>query len=66
MADLIASNSPAAVSATKLSVVHGLKVDVSEAYEIELHYGASVFASDDAVEGPRAFLEKRAPRWSDG
>jgi enoyl-CoA hydratase len=66
MAEMIASNSPAAVSATKLSVVHGLKVGMREAYDIELEHGRGVFATDDAIEGPRAFLENRAPRWSDG
>ncbi len=66
MAEMIASNSPVAVTATKLSVVHGLKVGVREAYDIELEYGRGVFATDDAIEGPRAFLENRAPQWSDG
>ena len=66
MAEMIASNSPAAVRATKLSVVHGLKVGVREAYDIELAYGRGVFATDDAIEGPRAFLENRTPQWSDG
>jgi enoyl-CoA hydratase len=48
-----------------MSVVDGLKVDTAEAYAVEHKYGAAVFASDDAIEGPRAFLEKRPPRWSD-
>ena len=65
IAEMIAVNSPAAVSATKMSVVDGLKVDMGEAYAVERKYGTAVFASDDAIEGPRAFLEKRAPRWSD-
>ena len=26
--------------------------------------GASVFSSDDAKEGSRAFAEKRSPQWS--
>ncbi len=65
MAEMIAANSPVAVCATKMSVVDGMKVDVTSAYDIENKYGEAVFASDDAVEGPRAFLEKRAPQWSD-
>jgi enoyl-CoA hydratase len=55
IADMIAANSPIAVSATNLD----------RAYDIENSYGEMVFASDDAVEGPRAFLEKRSPEWSD-
>lgn len=65
LAELIAANSPVAVSATKMSVIDGLKVDIKGAYQVEDKYGEATFASDDAIEGPRAFLEKRAPRWSD-
>jgi enoyl-CoA hydratase len=64
-AEMIAANSPTAVTATKRSVIDGMKTDVTTAYAIERQYGEKVFASDDAVEGPRAFLEKRAPRWVD-
>jgi enoyl-CoA hydratase len=32
-----------------------------EAFEKELEYGFRVFASEDAIEGPMAFLEKRKP-----
>jgi enoyl-CoA hydratase len=65
IADMIAANSPIAVSATKMSVLDGFKSDLDRAYDIENSYGEMVFASDDAVEGPRAFLEKRSPEWSD-
>ncbi len=65
IAEMIAANSPIAVYATKMSAVRGLEVGVGEAYEIERACGTQVFASDDAVEGPKAFLEKRAPRWTD-
>jgi enoyl-CoA hydratase len=65
IAEMIAANSPIAVYATKMSAVRGLEVGVGEAYEIERACGTQVFASDDAVEGPEAFSEKRAPRWTD-
>ena len=32
-----------------------------EAFEIEQQHGMTVMTSEDAQEGPRAFLEKRAP-----
>ena len=32
-----------------------------EAFAIEQKHGMAVMASEDAREGPRAFLEKRAP-----
>jgi enoyl-CoA hydratase len=65
VARVIAANSPTAVYATKRSVLEGLARSTPEAYALELAIGDEVFGSDDAVEGPRAFLEKRAPRWSD-
>ena len=33
----------------------------AEAFKIEMQHGLKVMASKDAVEGPRAFLEKRSP-----
>jgi enoyl-CoA hydratase len=63
-ASRITVNAPMAVQATKESVLRGLAVDQREAYRIEGELAGRVFASDDAKEGPRAFAEKRAPRWS--
>jgi enoyl-CoA hydratase len=37
----------------------------SDTFAIGAKIGASVFASDDAREGPRAFAEKRRPRFRD-
>ncbi len=64
-AELIAANSPGAVQATKRSVLMGLGMDRSDAYQFEQETGQKVFAGVDAVEGPKAFLEKRAPVWQD-
>ncbi|MCB2079238.1 MAG: enoyl-CoA hydratase/isomerase family protein [Novosphingobium sp.] len=64
MAEAIAANSPGAVSATKLSILDGFKFGISEAYVRELEHGDKVFSGPDAIEGPRAFLEKRAPEWT--
>lgn len=60
----ITKNAPLAVQATKRSVLEGLKVDMREAYRIESRIAKEVFATEDAKEGPRAFAEKRKPRWS--
>ncbi|HEX9335288.1 MAG TPA: crotonase/enoyl-CoA hydratase family protein, partial [Pseudonocardiaceae bacterium] len=34
-----------------------------EAFAVDARLGMAVFASQDAKEGPRAFAEKRTPRF---
>jgi enoyl-CoA hydratase len=65
VARLIAENSPTAVQATKRSALEGLRGSLPEAYAAELRHARRVFAGPDACEGPRAFLEKRAPVWAE-
>jgi enoyl-CoA hydratase len=62
-AQRIAANAPLAVFATKQSAVEGLTLDLNSAYDNETRHSDRVFATEDAKEGPRAFAEKRAPRW---
>jgi enoyl-CoA hydratase len=59
----IAANAPLAVFATKQSAVEGLALDLKSAYDNETRHSDRVFETEDAKEGPRAFAEKRAPRW---
>ena len=59
----ILANGPVAVRATKESVIRGMAVTMKEAYKIEQELSQMVFGTDDAKEGPKAFAEKRAPRW---
>lgn len=59
----IAANGPLAVRKTKEAVLRGLAVDMTEASRIESELSDQVFASEDAVEGPRAFAERRPPVW---
>lgn len=55
---------PLAVQATKESVIRGLGAGtMREAFKIESEIAATVFSSEDAQEGPRAFAEKRPPVW---
>ncbi|MFQ5415706.1 MAG: enoyl-CoA hydratase/isomerase family protein [Myxococcota bacterium] len=63
MAERILENGPLAVRAVKESVIRGSGLPLAKAMEFELEQAARVFSSDDAVEGPRAFLEKRKPNW---
>ena len=54
---------PLAVRATKEAAMKGLDYPLAQAY-YTLHDGERKRRlSDDAIEGPRAFAEKRAPDW---
>lgn len=60
----INANAPLAVQATKESVLRGLGLPLEEAYAVESQFAQQIFQSEDAKEGPKAFAEKRDPRWS--
>ena len=60
----IASDGPVAVRAIKASAKACLGRPEAEALKLELDYGRPVFRTEDAVEGPRAFMEKRTPRFT--
>jgi enoyl-CoA hydratase len=62
-ADRINANAPLAVQATKESVLRGLALDLEEAYKLEQQISSTVFQTEDAKEGPKAFAEKRPPVW---
>jgi enoyl-CoA hydratase len=62
-AERIVANAPLAVSATKQSAVEGLALDLESAYANETRHSDRIFETQDAKEGPRAFAEKRPPRW---
>ena len=57
----IAENGPLAVRKAKEAVLRTSGVPLEEAFKIENEIGREVFASEDAREGPRAFMEKRKP-----
>ena len=59
----ITANAPLAVQATKESVLRCLALDLQAAYDLEQEISSTVFQSEDAKEGPRAFAEKRKPVW---
>ncbi|MDL9938094.1 crotonase/enoyl-CoA hydratase family protein [Gordonia sp. ABSL1-1] len=60
----IAKNAPLAVRASKAVVRESRTWTDSEAFDRQTAYTDPVFASQDAKEGPAAFAEKRAPRWT--
>jgi enoyl-CoA hydratase len=57
----IAANGPVAVRALVTTLHETESLPEDAAYEIEQRHGMAVMASEDAREGPRAFLEKRDP-----
>lgn len=63
LARRIGANAPLSVLAGKASVQAALDLGCEAGFQraVELH--RPVYSSQDAQEGPRAFLEKRAPRW---
>ena len=54
---------PLAVRATKEATMRGLDLPLPQAYYTEYQWERRRRRSEDAVEGPRAFAEKRPPDW---
>lgn len=60
----IAENGPLAVRALVAVLRATETLPEEKAFEIEQQHGMKVMMSKDAVEGPRAFLEKRKPNFT--
>jgi E-phenylitaconyl-CoA hydratase len=63
LASKIAENAPLAVRAAKAAVWRGLDLPLEEGLRLEQLLAEPVRQSEDAQEGPRAFLEKRKPEF---
>lgn len=63
LARRIADNGPLALRAVKETVIGTSGLPLDEAYAMEDAASTTVLASQDAREGPCAFMEKRAPRY---
>ena len=64
LARRIALGAPFALRKAKEAVVTTSGVPLPAAYKIENACAREVMATDDAREGPRAFVEKREPVWA--
>jgi enoyl-CoA hydratase len=63
LAAAIAANGPLAVQAILRTIRETEGMAENDAFAVESRIGMAVFRSDDAKEGPRAFIEKRAPEF---
>jgi enoyl-CoA hydratase/carnithine racemase len=64
-AETIAKNSPMSIRASKQAIERGMAVSLEQAMTEQREYPAvkAMAASQDYIEGPKAFSEKRAPKW---
>jgi enoyl-CoA hydratase/carnithine racemase len=63
VAETVNSNAPLAVRGTRMGIRKGLSLPLYEAELLAESYRLRVAQTEDALEGPKAFLERRAPRW---
>jgi enoyl-CoA hydratase len=64
LARAIAAKAPVALRYAKEAVVKGLELSLADGLRLEGDLSTLLRTTEDRVEGARAFLEKRAPRWS--
>jgi enoyl-CoA hydratase/carnithine racemase len=60
---LVNRNAPLAVRGTRLAIRKSLDLPLHDAEILAEAFRERVVRTDDAKEGPRAFVEKREPRW---
>jgi enoyl-CoA hydratase/carnithine racemase len=63
LAGMICQNAPIATWGTKMGILQGLGLPIPQAEEIAAGYLEINEQSEDYLEGPRAFVEKRKPAW---
>lgn len=63
IAIMIAANAPLAVEGTKAIAHHWRQLQLEDSYRLAGWVGRVVLNSEDAREGPLAFIEKRPPVW---
>jgi enoyl-CoA hydratase/carnithine racemase len=63
IADIVNSNAPLAVRGTRLAIVKGLDLPLHEAEMLAEAFRERNLHTEDSLEGPKAFIEKRPPKW---
>ncbi|MGH1488383.1 MAG: crotonase/enoyl-CoA hydratase family protein [Acidimicrobiales bacterium] len=64
LAERVAKNAPLAVAASKQLIRASLGTTEEDFWKLQEPMQKSVFSSNDAKEGPKAFAEKRPPEWT--
>jgi enoyl-CoA hydratase/carnithine racemase len=59
----MAAHAPVAVRTAKAAIVRGAELSLDDGIRLEQDLASFLYTTEDAKEGPRAFLEKRAPVW---
>lgn len=62
-AETICERGPLAVRAAKEAVIRGLSLPLADGLRLEAFLSGTLRGTEDAVEGPKAFAEKRKPRF---
>ena len=63
IATLVNRNAPLAVRGTRLAIRRGRDLSLHDAEVMAETFRERVVRTDDAKEGPQAFMEKRDPEW---
>lgn len=63
IADIVNLNAPLAVRGTRLAIHKTLDLPLHEGEILAETFRERVTRTEDALEGPRAFVEKRTPNW---
>ena len=63
IATRLAQNGPVAVQAAKRAIRRGLLLEIEQALEVEKEEYRKTIGTEDRLEGIRAFLEKRPPKY---
>jgi len=63
MANALANAAPIAIQLTRRELYRGLEGTFDGQLEMELYHQRFIQGSEDSKEGPRAFMEKRAPNF---
>lgn len=64
LAERIAKNAPLAVAASSTIIKGTVGLTEAEMWALQQEHQGTVFMSNDAREGPKAFAEKREPNWT--